>query len=94
MTKNIVRASLTIAIDELMSFLRDYWDNCIAIPIKFDNVGHVKIAKESAKKCAEHSEFLFRLLNQLLFSNFFCFLLQNHGYSSSILTITFEKPTI
>ena len=48
-------------------------DHTNAIPIKFDNVSCVMMAKKSAKKCAAFSQFLFCLLNQLLFQILFWF---------------------
>jgi len=42
-------------------------DDQIAIPIKVDNASRAVTAKKSAKKCAARSEFLFCLLNLLLF---------------------------
>lgn len=47
-------------------------DDCIAIPINFDNLSRAKTAKKSATKCTACSEILFWLLNLLLllFSRF------------------------
>ena len=49
-----------IAIDEMD--LKNKSDNHIPIPIKLDNVSHVMTTKNSVKKSAAHSEFLFCLL--------------------------------
>ena len=54
----------------------------IAIPIKFDNVSRAKQAKKSAKKCVACSEFLFCLLNLLLF----------HFLNSIVAVVALSSP--
>ena len=60
----------SITIDEV-TIKRLSKDHTIAIPIRFDNDSCVTTAKKSAKKCAAFLQFLFCLLNQLLFQLIF-----------------------
>ena len=56
----------------MMTLLRNSSNDPIAILIKFDNVRRASRAKRSARNSDAHSEFLFCLLNLLLFL-FSCF---------------------